>query len=131
MLSEALEEGGGWLEPATSVGPYFQCKAALQHWLVLHLPDVQAFELNLLQCSLHSIKSEETREVNRVSTKTRRDVGMVSSASEDHTSLHEKLASGKTAGTRRKTIQCPTHGTIRRRGTIPCLFLWKTFLLPF
>ena len=112
MLSEALERGGGWLKPAAPVDPYFQCKPALQHWLVLHLPDVQTFKLNLLQCSLHSIKSKETRELQKVSTKTSRDVGMVPGASEDHAALHGKLAGGKTAETRRGIIPCPTHGDL-------------------
>ena len=40
--------------------------------------------LKLPQCSLHSIKSKETREVKTFSRKTSRDVGMVPSVSEEH-----------------------------------------------
>ena len=86
-------------------GPYLQCKAALQRWLLLHLPDVYTFRLNLLQCSLHSIKSRETRVVKKVSTKTSRDVGMVPSASKNHASLHGKTYGWKNC--RNKEVNHP------------------------
>ena len=47
--------------------------------------------LKLPECSLHSIKSKETREVKTFSRKTSRDVGMVPSVSKEHMCLHGKI----------------------------------------
>ena len=47
--------------------------------------------LKLSECSLHSIKSKETREVKMFSTKTSRDVGMVPSVSKEHVCPHGKI----------------------------------------
>ena len=46
--------------------------------------------LHVPQCSLHSRKSKETREVKTFSTKTRSNVGMVPCVSEEHVCLHGK-----------------------------------------
>ena len=47
--------------------------------------------LKLAECSLHSIKNKEAREVKTFSRKTSRDVGMVPSVSEEHMCLHAKF----------------------------------------
>ena len=52
---------------------------------------LQGLRLKLSECSLHSIKSRETREVKTFSTKTSRDVGMVPSVSKEHMCLHGKI----------------------------------------
>ena len=52
---------------------------------------LQGLRLKLPECSLHSIKSRETREVKMFSTKTSRDVGMVPSVSKEHMCLHGKI----------------------------------------
>ena len=54
-----------------------------------------------MSCSLHSIKSKETRGVKMFPTKTSRDVGMVDCVSDATGSCMEKPAGGKSPGTRR------------------------------
>ena len=68
---------------------------------------LQGLRLQLPECSLHSIKSKETREVKTFSTKTSRDVGMVPSVSKEHICLHGKINWQKNVRNK-DTIPCPT-----------------------
>ena len=54
-----------------------------------------------ISCSLHSIKSKETRGVKMFPTKTSRDVGMVDCVSDATGIGMEKPTGGKCPGTRR------------------------------
>ena len=77
-------------------------------------------------CSLHFIKSTETRVVKMFSTKTSRDVGMVQCIS--HLCPHGKTNWQKTSGTRRGTIPCnkPCRSTFSGFKT-----LWLRFHHPY
>ena len=54
-----------------------------------------------MSCSLHSIKSKETRGVKMFPTKTGRDVGMVDGVSDATGSCMERPTGAKSPGTRR------------------------------
>ena len=51
--------------------------------------------VHMSSCSLHSIKSKETRGVKMFPTKTSRDVGMVDGVSDATGSCMEKATGGK------------------------------------
>ena len=58
-----------------------------------------------VSCSLHLIKSKETRGVKMFPTKTSRDVGMVDGVSDSTGSRRKRQTGQKSPGTRRCIIQ--------------------------